>query len=265
MTNDSLEDSSTPISESAARFALWAERYLLPWIFFYLAWTDIKGVFSSYERVQKMIHMGYSGVSIPLFFAQITRNVLLCWLLTFFGLTLFISRRPVHLPKKLVHITVPLAMSYYFFLYQGLNYLPREWGMNVNLLPVSLQIPASAVAVFLAIIGYAISLWGIAYLRRSFALMVAVREVVSGGPYAYVRHPMYLGYIFELAGLVLASFSTGMFIAAAGFLALMVVRARLEEARIIEACPAYRDYMQRTGFLFPRFHRPGPATAEAKV
>jgi protein-S-isoprenylcysteine O-methyltransferase Ste14 len=95
--------------------------------------------------------------------------------------------------------------------------------------------------------------------------MVAVREVVSGGPYAYVRHPMYLGYIFELSGLVLASFSIGMFLAAAGFLSLMIVRARLEEGRIIEACPAYRDYMQRTGFLFPRFHRPAAAAAEAGV
>jgi hypothetical protein len=197
MTNDSLEDSSTPISERAALVALWAERYVLPWAFFYLAWTDIKGVLSSYAQLQRMIHIGYTAVSMPLFFAQISRNVLLCWLLTFFGLTLLISRRPTHLPKKLVHITVPLAMSYYFFLYRALDYLPRGWRVNVNLLPVRWQFSASVIAVFLAIIGYAIALWGISYLRRSFALMVAVREVVSGGPYAYVRHPMYLGYIFE--------------------------------------------------------------------
>jgi len=99
-------------------------------------------------------------------------------------------------------------------------------------------------------------------------LLVAVREVVSGGPYAYVRHPMYLGYIFELSGLVLSSFSLGMLAAAAGFLGLMVMRARLEEARLIEACPAYRDYMKRTGFLFPRLRRAPAASAiasDAKV
>jgi len=195
----------------------------------------------------------------PLFLAESTRYVLLSCLLTFFGLTLLISRRPTHLPKKLVHVTVPLAMSYYFFIYRGLEYLPRTWQMN--LLPIDWQIPAAAVAVFLAVIGYAVALWGISYLRRSFALLVAVREVVSGGPYAYVRHPMYLGYIFELSGLVLSSCCLGMLAAAAGFLALMVLRARLEEARLVEACPAYRDYMQRTGFLFPRLRRPAAAPA----
>lgn len=265
MTNHSLEDSSTPISENFARIALWVERYVLPWIFFYLAWSEITTVQNQYTRFHNLFRMGYTGISAPVFFASITRNVLLSCLLAFFGLTLFISRRPTHLPKKLIHVTVPLAMSYYFFLYRGIDYLPSEWRMNVNLLPVPWRVPASIIAVFLAIIGYVISLWGISYLRRSFALMVAVREVVSGGPYAYVRHPMYLGYIFELSGLVLASFSVGIFITAAGFLALMVIRARLEEARLIEACPAYRDYMQRTGFLFPKFHRPRSAATEASA
>jgi protein-S-isoprenylcysteine O-methyltransferase Ste14 len=120
------------------------------------------------------------------------------------------------------------------------------------------------VAGFLAIVGYGIALWGISYLRRSFALMVAVREVVSGGPYAYVRHPMYLGYIFELSGLVLASCSLGMLLAAAGFICLMVVRARLEEGRLIEVSPEYRDYMKRTGFLFPRFHRTPTGTTAVR-
>jgi len=84
--------------------------------------------------------------------------------------------------------------------------------------------------------------------------------VVTGGPYAYVRHPMYLGYLIELSGLLLASFSLGMMLLAAGYVFLMVVRAQLEEERLIEAHPAYREYMQRTGFLFPRFGKK-PASA----
>jgi protein-S-isoprenylcysteine O-methyltransferase Ste14 len=64
---------------------------------------------------------------------------------------------------------------------------------------------------------------------------------------------MYLGYLIELLGLLFASLSLGMILLAAGFIFLMVVRAQLEEERLAEAYPSYRDYMQRTGFLFPRF------------
>jgi len=100
-----------------------------------------------------------------------------------------------------------------------------------------------------------VALWGLLYLRRSFALFVAVREVVSGGPYTWVRHPMYLGYLLEVTGLVLSSLSLGMLILGFGFVLLMVIRARLEEQRLLEACPAYRDYMSRTGFIIPHFPR----------
>jgi len=111
-----------------------------------------------------------------------------------------------------------------------------------------------------SMVGYAISLWGLCSLGRSFAIFVAVRRVVTGGPYNYVRHPMYLGYLFELIGLLLSSFSLGMLFLGAGFVFLMVMRARLEEERLIEAYPAYRDYMQHTGFLFPRFGSKPAAT-----
>jgi protein-S-isoprenylcysteine O-methyltransferase Ste14 len=172
-------------------------------------------------------------------------------LTAFSGVALVINRPPTHLPKNLAHITVPLAMSYYVFLYGAVNFMPTE--LRENLMPPQWRVPAAGAAIVISMVGYAIAIWGLCNLGRSFAIMVAVRKVVTAGPYNYVRHPMYLGYVIELIGLLLSSFSLGMLLLGAGFILLMVNRARLEEERLVEADPAYRDYMQRTGFLFPRF------------
>ena len=212
---------------------------------------QIRTAHTSYVDYHLAVRAGLPHMSWPLFCASITRFVLLSVLLVFTGLTLLLNRRPTHLPTKLVHITVPLAMSYYVFLYGMLDKFPED--LRENLLPATWHVPAAAAAVIISMIGYAISFWGICNLGRSFAVLVAVRQVVTSGPYVYVRHPMYLGYLIELFGLVIASFSLGMFLLAAGFIFLMVVRAQLEEDHLAEAYPGYREYMQRTGFLFPRF------------
>jgi hypothetical protein len=38
---------------------------------------------------------------------------------------------------------------------------------------------------------------------------------------------------------------------------LLLYRARLEESRLSEYSMEYREYRKRTGFIFPRFRRPG--------
>jgi protein-S-isoprenylcysteine O-methyltransferase Ste14 len=247
---DTSPDQSTTIPERVAQVAIILERYLLPWLYVWFIYMQIHAALDSYRDYHVAIRTGLPHMSWPLFCASITRRVLLSVLLFFTSLTLLLNRRPTHLPTKLIHITVPLAMSYYVFLYGIVDKFPKD--LRDNLLPASMQVPAAAAAVIISMIGYAVSFWGICNLGRSFAVMVAVRKVVTGGPYAYVRHPMYLGYLIELSGLLLASFSLGMMLLAAGYVFLMVVRAQLEEERLIEAYPAYREYMQRTGFLFPR-------------
>lgn len=255
----SSPSASTNLSTRAARIAVVVERYVLPWIYFWFIYLQIRSARTSYVEYHALTHAGLHPISWPLFCASITRYVLLSVLLLFTALTLLLNRRPTHLPTKLIHITVPLAMSYYVFFYGMVDKFPEE--LRENLLPVAWQVPAAAAAVIISTLGYAISFWGICNLGRSFAVLVAVRQVVTGGPYAYVRHPMYLGYLIELCGLLLASLSLGMLLLAAGFIFLMIIRAQLEEDRLIEAHPAYREYMQHTGFLFPRFGRKPATTA----
>ena len=78
-----------------------------------------------------------------------------------------------------------------------------------------------------------------------------MRKVVLHGIYRYVRHPIYLGYLFIWAGLVLVHQSFIILPLVGIHAILMVFRARLEESRLAEVSPAYREYVKQTGFLFP--------------
>jgi protein-S-isoprenylcysteine O-methyltransferase Ste14 len=229
------------------------ERYFLPWCYGWLAYYQWSVVHRKYKLYESLVARGIQPMAWPVFCAGVAKYLLIACMSLFMGLALLVSRRPTHLPKILSHILVPMAMSYYFLLYPTVDHLPIQ--LRTSLLPEEWQFPAAVAAIVLGIIGSSIALWGLFYLRRSFAILVAVRKVVSGGPYTYVRHPMYLGYSVELTGLVLASFCPGMIMLALGFVFLMVTRAKMEEERLLEASPEYGEQMKRTGFILPRFWR----------
>jgi len=81
-------------------------------------------------------------------------------------------------------------------------------------------------------------------------------ELVTHGPYRWIRNPLYTaaGFIFTGLGLVAASW----FLIAAAALAVVLVRLRLpkEEAQLEDRFgQEYRDYVSRTGRFLPRWSR----------
>ena len=197
------------------------------------------------------LHQIVDPASQNMAFAALARNVLMFLLMAFTGVTLLFSRTPIAIPDKLNEVTVPIATSYYFLLYGIVDRLPAAF--RESLLPIGFQGKSAAGGLILSLIGYSVAIWALCYLGRSFAILVSVRKVVSSGPYAFVRHPIYLGYAIELCGLLLANCSVAMLLLGAGFGMLLVVRARIEEEKLCEADEGYRRYINRTGFLLPRF------------
>src|SRR5256884_2085634 len=57
----------------------------------------------------------------------------------------------------------------------------------------------------LATAGLAYSVWGLAYLRRSFSIVPEARRLVTGGPHSLSRHPAYLGEIPTALGINIAT------------------------------------------------------------
>ena len=72
--------------------------------------------------------------------------------------------------------------------------------------------------------------------------------VASGGPYRYVRHPGYVGYIVSSFATSLALGSPWALIPAALTLCLLVVRTALEDRTLHEELEGYAEYAQRARY-----------------
>ncbi len=120
--------------------------------------------------------------------------------------------------------------------------------------PAVWTVPLLATGTVLGLAGGAFTVYALMYLKRNFSIFVEVRAIVLEGPYRYVRHPMYLGEITMMVGLVLSRlspFSIGLL----GCLVLFqYLRARMEQDRLSEASPENATHMRSSGMFFPRTH-----------
>jgi protein-S-isoprenylcysteine O-methyltransferase Ste14 len=84
-------------------------------------------------------------------------------------------------------------------------------------------------------------------LNRSFGLVAANRGIKNSGPYRFVRHPMYLGYIVTEAGFLLGNFSPRLLAIYAAAWTAQALRI-VEEERILRRDPAYAAYSKSVAF-----------------
>jgi protein-S-isoprenylcysteine O-methyltransferase Ste14 len=86
-------------------------------------------------------------------------------------------------------------------------------------------------------------------LGRSFGLVPANRGVVVAGPYAFVRHPIYSGYLMTHVAFFLAHpriWNVALVVVSD---VALIVRALVEE-RVLDHDASYRAYCQRVGWHF---------------
>lgn len=110
-------------------------------------------------------------------------------------------------------------------------------GGGLPLAPESLTILISG-------IGLIIVVGGKLSLGRSFGLTPANRGIVCRGLYRFVRHPIYLGYLFTHLGFVLANPATWNIVALVAADIALMLRAICEE-RTLALDDEYRAYLTR--------------------
>lgn len=99
--------------------------------------------------------------------------------------------------------------------------------------------------------GIALALYSIRTLGGSFSIIPQARKLVQTGPYKIVRHPVYLGELISLLGVVLARPSTGALVIYCLLTALLIYRAVQEEKILAGAFPEYKTYSLRRARFIP--------------
>jgi protein-S-isoprenylcysteine O-methyltransferase Ste14/Flp pilus assembly pilin Flp len=130
------------------------------------------------------------------------------------------------------------------------------------IIPVALQVPTESASPSLVLGGEVVALVGCVgmliaalALGRCFGVLPEARGLVTHGPYRLVRHPLYLGELTAMAGLLLASPSPRNLAAGAVFAGAQAVRMRLEERALTAEFPEYESYASQTPRIVPSWRR----------
>jgi len=125
-------------------------------------------------------------------------------------------------------------------------------GVGILQLPVArLDLPMqllAAVLIGVGSLGSALVLWR---LGKSFSILPEARKLVTGGPYAYVRHPLYSVEIITILGTALQFAAPWSWIIAAIVVLLLWIRSHFEEQVLEQTFPEYAAYRARTKRFIP--------------
>jgi protein-S-isoprenylcysteine O-methyltransferase Ste14 len=109
----------------------------------------------------------------------------------------------------------------------------------------------------LTLAGLLITLWARRTLGGNWSGFVAIKEnheLIQGGPYAYVRHPIYSGAFLMVLGSGVLAGRTAVFKALALLLVAFVFKSLQEEALLTKHFPeAYPEYKARVKAFIPSF------------
>jgi protein-S-isoprenylcysteine O-methyltransferase Ste14 len=145
------------------------------------------------------------------------------------------------------------------------GWLPRTGGLSAVAVVVLVRVLArgsaavhspglAAVGAVIFACGIGLAVWARIYLGRNWGMPMTQRaepELVTSGPYRFVRHPIYSGLLLALLGTSLATSLWGLIIVVV-LTAYFSVSATVEERNLTAIFPAeYPAYRTHTKMLIP--------------
>lgn len=112
-----------------------------------------------------------------------------------------------------------------------------------------------AIGSALCVFGLGVAIWARTYLGRNWSGYVTYKkdhELVMGGPYKFVRHPIYSSMLFMIIGTFLYYGTTWIILLLIFYMSIFLWRIKKEEEIMIKLFgKRYIDYMKRTKALIP--------------
>lgn len=212
-------------------------------------WFDIvfgrtvPAIFFSVFLVDKLLQLRDAAASIPARAQPSDYLAPLDQVLGFAYFFLLVVLYVTRLPKRAGDARPAIILASFFgsFAVLASAVLPGVDVRTYLLLPSAVLVTA----------GLVYTLWGLAYLRRSFSIIPEARRVVTGGPYRLSRHPVYLGEAVAAIGFVLPTVGWAGAVLIALFLLSQFVRIRAEERVLSLQFPEYGAYARRVPRYLP--------------
>ena len=158
-----------------------------------------------------------------------------------FLISYIIRKDPVHRSRGVREILIPLAGSV----------LPFALIPSPPHRLITSQINYVYMVFIWMTITTALTVWGLWTLRRSFSITVEARELVTGGPYRFIRHPVYLGEMLSAAAVTAFRFSLINILFFILFVAIQLFRSKMEEEKLDRVFPGYFDFAAKVFWFWP--------------
>ena len=125
-------------------------------------------------------------------------------------------------------------------------------GVGIIQLPVAqLSLQMQIVAAVLIGVGSLSSFLVLSRLGKSFSIMPEARKLVTSGPYAHARHPLYAVEMITVIGTALQFAAPWSWALALLVVTLLWIRSHFEEQVLADTYPEYAAYRAKTARFIP--------------
>ncbi len=125
-------------------------------------------------------------------------------------------------------------------------------GVGILQLPVAqLSLPMQILAAVLIGVGSLSSFLVLSRLGKSFSIMPEARKLVTSGPYAHARHPLYAVEMITIIGTALQFAAPWSWVLALLVVTLLWIRSYFEEQVLEATYPEYAAYRAKTARFIP--------------